>query len=118
MAVIRILASCTRLEFLPPEITWLSRVRFGMPHPVPEMTDLLEGKIFLMSFSLFHDRSQSTRPRSFNPSALGVEIRSGEAVREVPSAPWDGGRAAPPHVGLWASGSLSRKVREFLELWV
>ena len=85
-------ASCPRLEHLGPDLAQLPRSR---SHPIPKTTDLLPGKIFLMSFSLFQDRLLSTRPRSLNPSALGQGIR-GEAVRDGVQCPWDGGRAAPP----------------------
>lgn len=61
------------------------RVRCAMPL-VPEMMDLLAGKIFLMSFSLFHDCLQSTRPRSLKPSALGTGFE-GETLREAAASP-------------------------------
>lgn len=60
--------------------------QFPVPHPIPVTTDLLVGKIFLMSFSLFHDRVQSTRPRSLNASALRQGIRGG-AVRGAGPCP-------------------------------
>lgn len=74
---------------------WVPRVPFEMPHPIPEMTDLWAGKIFLMSFSLFHDCLQSNRPRSFNFSDLGDGIQG-----RLSNARWDRGRAALPYLGL------------------
>lgn len=74
-------ASRPRLEHLGPDLAQLPRSR---SHPIPKTTDLLPGKIFLMSFSLFQDRLLSTRPRSLNPSALGQGIRRGGRQRWGP----------------------------------
>lgn len=42
----------------------------GTPLPIPETTVLVAGKMFLMSFSLFHERLQSSRPRTLSASDL------------------------------------------------
>lgn len=59
----------------------------GCPRSIPETMDLWPGKIFLMSFNLFHECLQSTKPRTLNASALGDE-----ASERLPGEVGAGGR--------------------------